>query len=149
MKKIMTLMLALLLTASIFGCVTLVLPESAEDEALDALPDYAAFNGNYNDSFSDRAFLTAQENDDHNSVHITVDWSDSDSSYTRWEMNAQYDGKNLVYKDCMKSSFSTDENGDVTEVIHYTGGEGYFEWDDGSMKWIGASEADCRDCVFE
>ena len=120
----------------------------ASDEAIDSKPDYSAFNGDYNDAYSQRAYATLAENPDWNSVNIKVWWADSAQSFYMWEMNATYDGENLNYSDCKEVLCTTDEAGNDTEELQHENGSGYFVWDDGILRWTGAEDSDCRYCVF-
>ena len=119
----------------------------AEEEVVDK-PDYSAFNGDYNDAFSQRAYATLTENADWESVNIKVWWADSAASFYMWEMNATYDGEKLNYSDCRSAIYTTDEVGNDTEELRYENSSGYFVWDNGILRWTGAEDPDCRYCVF-
>lgn len=111
--------------------------------------DYSVFEGNYDDKYSQRATAEVTVNGDADSVLIKVWWGSSAMETTFWEMNATFDGEHLNYNDCTKTDISFNDEGEDKEEVKYTDGAGYFEWDDGLLKWIGASEESCKDCVFE
>ena len=123
-------------------------PADTGSEAVESKIDYKAFEGDYNDEMSQRAYLTARENPDWESVNIVVCWSSSAMEYTRWEMDATYEDDKLVYSNCLEREIYTDEDGNSTEKVIRENGSGFFEWDDGIMKWTGAEDPDCQECVF-
>ena len=55
----------------------------------------------------------------------------------------------LTYTDCEKTNITTDESGNSTSEEVYEDGTGYFTLKDGKLLWDGASEEDCKLCVFE
>lgn len=110
--------------------------------------DYKDLAGDYQDSYSGRASLTATEAD--GGLQIVVDWSDSAFSFVRWTMTASYNEEGLlVYEDGKKEAISTDENGNVTTETLYENQAGYFSPLDGVLLWDGAYDESCRECVFE
>ena len=109
--------------------------------------DYSLFSGDYEDEFSQRAMMEAEGQED--SLHIVVSWSESAFAYYRWEMNATLDGGRLVYSDCINEYFASDDNPEGPDhKTLYTGGTGYFEVENGKLKWTGAEDQSCRECVF-
>ena len=109
--------------------------------------DYSEFEGTYDDEYSQRATMEATAEEDH--LHIVVSWSESAFAYYRWEMNATLEGNRLVYSDCINEYFASDDSPEGPEHnMLYTDGNGYFEVDSGKLKWTGAEDQDCRECVF-
>ena len=64
-------------------------------------------------------------------------------------MNAVLEGNRLSYTDCRHERFSSADapEGETAEVLS-AGEQGYFEIVGGKLKWAGASDPDCRECVF-
>ena len=111
--------------------------------------DYAALEGEYQDSFSMRAVATVAANNG-DSVNISVSWSSSAFEHTVWVMNASYAEDGLLsYSDCVKSNITTAENSEETVAVEYENGSGYFEVADGKLLWTGADEESCVQCIFE
>ncbi|MBQ0043007.1 MAG: hypothetical protein KBS85_06825, partial [Lachnospiraceae bacterium] len=130
-------------------------PAENVDEAVDAVVDYEAFVGEYQDSNSERASLVVTMNDDSQSVHIAVNYGVSYDITNEWSMDAVFEdngdgtGK-LVYNNCAAISCEYDDEGNEHVNETYTNGSGYFTWGaDGSLLWDGASEEDLHDCNFQ
>lgn len=115
----------------------------------DSNADLGFYEGNYNDTYSGRAYATVEKNDD-DTLHILVHWGGSATEYAQWEMNATVDNGVLVYSDSKKTNCTTadDEAGETVEVV-YENGTGYFNDENGSLYWYGSEDESCRDCVFE
>ena len=112
-----------------------------------AKTDYSGFGGTYDDEYSQRATMEATPEEDH--LHIVVSWADSAFACYSWEMNATLEGNRLVYSDCINEYSASDDSPEGPEhKILYTSGNGYFEVDSGKLKWTGAEDQDCRECVF-
>ena len=110
---------------------------------------YADLAGQYYDSYSQRATMTA-EADGANGVKITVDWSSSASELTEWTMTARlYEDGLLSYYDCTMSNITTAADGTETVDIVSTDGEGWFTFDGDKLCWTGAADENCVNCVFE
>ena len=111
--------------------------------------DLGFYEGNYNDTYSGRAYATVEKNDD-DTLHIIVHWGGSATEYAQWEMNATVDNGTLVYSDSKKTNCTTadDGAGETVEVV-YENGTGYFNDENGSLYWSGSEDESCRDCVFE
>ena len=115
----------------------------------DSNADLGFYEGNYNDTYSGRAYATVEKNDD-DTLHILVHWGGSATEYAQWEMNATVDNGTLVYSDSKKTNCTTadDGAGETVEVV-YENGTGYFNDENGSLYWYGSEDESCRDCVFE
>ena len=158
MKKLIICVAALLLAMAI-GCgankdketasaeeTAVTKPEAVEEEEPEK-PDYYVFDGTYDDEYSQRAMMEATAEEDH--LHIVVSWSESAFAYYRWELNAKMEENRLVYSDCINEYFAADDSPEGPEhKTLYTGGTGYFEVENGKLKWTGAEDPDCRECVF-
>ena len=93
----------------------------------DSNADLGFYEGNYNDTYSGRAYATVEKNDD-DTLHILVHWGGSATEYAQWEMNATVDNGTLVYSDSKKTNCTTadDGAGETVEVV-YENGTGYFK----------------------
>lgn len=116
--------------------------------------DYENIAGEYQDKTSQRATATLISDPEVGNVKITVMWSNSASEATMWEMTAEINESKLVYKDCKRVEMTFAEGSDAAsdpeETVVYENGEGYFEIsDEGTLKWTGAADEECQDCVFE
>ena len=110
---------------------------------------YADLAGQYYDSYSQRATMTA-EADGANGVKLIVDWSSSASELTEWTMTARlYEDGLLSYNDCTCSNIVTAADGAQTVDIVSTDGEGWFTFDGDKLCWTGAADENCVNCVFE
>lgn len=106
--------------------------------------------GVYEDSVSQRASAEVKNNDD-GTYNIQVFWGSSAFESYVWTMNASYDASTnrLVYNDCTKVIQTYSEDAATTIEEEYADGEGYFEIDGSNLKWTGAGDKDCQDCIFE
>ncbi|MBR0443921.1 MAG: hypothetical protein IJK14_00900 [Clostridia bacterium] len=122
-------------------------PEPEITEDVQQKTDYSVFAGDYEDEYSQRAMMEAEAGE--SGLHIVVSWSDSAFAYYRWEMKAVLEGDRLVYSDCINEYFASDDSPEgPSHDILYTNGTGYFEVDSGKLKWTGAQDDSCRECVF-
>ena len=122
-------------------------PEPAAAAEEQTKTDYSLFAGDYEDEYSMRAMMEAEGEED--GLRIVVSWSDSAFAYYRWEMKAALEGGRLVYSDCINEYFASDDSPEgPSHNILYTNGTGYFEVDNGKLKWTGAQDESCRECVF-
>lgn len=110
--------------------------------------DYSEYAGEYQDSFSQRASMSAEDMGD--ALKLTVNWSSSATESSIWTMTAKFDelGK-LSYSDCEYGIIVFDDDGNDTYTKEYDSGEGYFTLMDEKLYWDGAADESCRDCVFE
>ena len=135
-------------TAAVPAAETAV-PAAQEEPAAEepVKMDYSGFTGVYDDEYSLRAMMEATVEGD--GLFLTISWSESAFAYYRWEMHAVAEGNRLVYSDCVSEYFASDDSPDGPEhTVLYTGGAGYFEVENGKLKWTGAEDQDCRECVF-
>ncbi|MDO4175945.1 MAG: hypothetical protein Q4D99_00505 [Bacillota bacterium] len=151
MKRILylflTVVMAFAMCAAFSGCGS----DSSEEEYAEPTNIYDAIGGEYQDRVSERAEAIVSADLEADCVTIIVSWSSSATEYTEWTMNATINEDNqLVYNDCAKKIIVTDEDGNpVSEENVYSDGKGYFEYaDNGELKWTGAQDEDCRDCIF-
>ena len=111
--------------------------------------DFATLPGEYQDSVSQRATMTVEDNGDE-TVHMLVSWANSAFETMQWEMNAKLGEDGLLYyTDGTASLITTADDG--TEEVNVTGVnvEGYFSIADGVLYWNGAADESCRECAFE
>lgn len=110
--------------------------------------DASVYAGNYQDSTSQRATLEAVA--DGKNLKITITWGDSADSEMVWTMTASLSEAGIMdYSDCTCKYVTYDEEGNATEEVKYTDGEGFFSPVDGKLLWDGAADDNCKDCVFE
>lgn len=126
--------------------------EVADDEVLSVYFADDTLSGNYADSVSQRAtaVIVEQPEEDEDEIWVQISWANSAFETYVWTMECEKtaDGK-LTYDDCEKVIVTTDEYESTTEKEVYEDGTGYFTIQDGKLLWNGASEAECKDCVFE
>lgn len=119
----------------------------------DYLEYYTSLEGDYSDSFSQRAVATAVAKGAE-SLGLVVHWGSSASEYVEWTMSLTRGEDGLLYyNDCVKTVVTTivDENGNASEerAAEYENGSGFFSESEGILYWNGAAENDCRECVFK
>ena len=108
----------------------------------------AGLAGEYMDTASRRAVLTAVANED-DSLSIKVRWASSASEYTCWSLTA-YVGEDglLYYTDCfMQDIFCNEYGSEFIEPV-YENGEGFFSELEGTLYWNGAADEKCQACEF-
>lgn len=110
--------------------------------------DASAYAGNYQDSTSQRASLEAVA--DGEKLNVTINWGDSADSEMVWTMTLSLSEDGLMYySECTCKTVTYDEDGNATEEVKYTDGEGYFSPVDGKLLWDGDADDNCKECVFE
>lgn len=132
-----------------------------QSQVVQTVDEYVALAGEYQDEVSQRATATVVANTESKSVNITVMWSNSATEASMWTMNAEKEGNQLIYSDCVYTeliySDETDEEGTgaeetgggAEETVVYEGGSGSFEiTDEGKLLWNGAADQQCQECVF-
>lgn len=103
----------------------------------------------------DRASVLVEATDAADGVKITVTWASSAAENSEWVMTGKFDIDKLTvaYKDCVKTDFVYDENGEVkSETVAYENGEGTITFTDGeklSLTWDDAVEHIADGTVFE
>ncbi len=123
------------------------------DETTDHVPesvdDIAPLAGKYNDLTSREAYMNAYMTDK-DKLDITIYWGNSGSETSEWHMTAYrtFDGK-LEYNDCSSYIVKTSENGESSKEMIYESGSGYFTIEGNTLRWDGAVDENCKDCIFE
>ncbi|MCQ2546761.1 MAG: hypothetical protein MJ161_04340 [Clostridia bacterium] len=143
---ILTAVIAFAMCAAFAGCGS-----GSDEEHAEPTSIYEAIGGQYMDKVSERASAVLSADLESDCVTVDVFWAGSATETTEWTMHATINEDNqLVYNDCVKKLIVTDEDGNtVSEDTQYTDGEGYFEYaDNGELKWTGAQDEDCRECIF-
>ena len=111
--------------------------------------DFATLPGEYQDSVSQRASMTVEDNGDE-TVHMLVSWANSAFETMQWEMNASLGEDGLLYyTDGSSSLVSTAEDGTQEVKVLSVNTEGFFSIADGVLYWNGAADESCRECAFE
>lgn len=122
--------------------------KEGEDTPSEGGITYAGYSGEYEDSFSQRAYMEARDLGD--GLKLTVHWSSSASESSIWTMTARFTSPDrLGYTDCEYGIIVFDDDGKDSYTREYDLGEGYFTLKDDKIYWDGASDDFCRDCVFE
>ncbi len=103
--------------------------------------------GEYQDSFSQRAW--AEVSMEYGECVIRIHWADSASEYYLWTMTLSQEGDRLTYTDGVCDSITTLEDGTQRLITVYDGASGYFTLNGTDLKWNGAENDYCCDCVFE
>jgi len=117
-------------------------------EDVDLSAYYEALVGDYNDSFSQRAYASVSLNED-GYLDIQVSWGSSAFEVSVWTMTGRYEFGKVIYYDGARNDLVTDEEGNDTSTTVYEYAGGYFEVKDGKLLWTGAEEESCRECCFE
>lgn len=111
--------------------------------------DFATLPGEYQDSVSQRASMTVEDNGDE-TVHMLVSWANSAFETMQWEMNSSLGEDGLLYyTDGSSSLVSTAEDGTQEVKVLSVNTEGFFSIADGVLYWNGAADESCRECAFE
>ena len=82
---------------------------------------------------------------------IKVTWANGAAEYNEWTMSGKFNAKNLTikYKNCVKKSVHTDENGNEEKTEEYTDGEGKIVFtDDGKLLWQDEEEHVAKNVEF-
>lgn len=150
---IFTMVLSLTLSACSKGNTntnssTVTESSSVDDKSIDAeAVEYAEYAGEYQDSISQRATMTATDLGD--ALELIVRWSSSATEVSTWSMTAKFTSPDkLSYTDC-EYGITVFNNGNDAYTKEYDGGEGYFTVSDGKLLWNGAADESCKDCIFE
>ncbi|MCR4576984.1 MAG: hypothetical protein K5784_03675 [Clostridiales bacterium] len=109
--------------------------------------EISALTGEYEDSFSQRAW--AEVSMENGECLIKIHWADSASEYYLWTMTLSQEGDKLTYDDGVCCSITTLEDGTERLITVYDSASGYFTLSGTKLKWNGAENDYCRDCVFE
>ena len=109
--------------------------------------EISALTGEYQDSFSQRAW--AEVSTENGECVIRIHWADSASEYYLWTMTLSQEGDRLTYNDGVCCSITTLDDGTERLITVYDGAAGYFTLSGTKLKWNGAENDYCRDCVFE
>lgn len=106
--------------------------------------------GIYDDAVSERASMDIEAfGADGASVEIV--WPSSADEWTVWNFTGTYDaGENaVIYTDCVKTDWTSDENGIAAAVLGYENGAGKLViGEDGSITWQDDTENAGADCLF-
>ena len=105
------------------------------------------YDGYYADKVGQRASMTIVNNC--GTYEISVQWSSGASSTTVWTMSAKEKDGKLEYAGEAIDTYTYDENGGATIFTTASNNIGYFEIIDGCLAWSGASQEECKSCIFE
>ncbi|MBR5258783.1 MAG: hypothetical protein IKV51_07540 [Clostridia bacterium] len=108
--------------------------------------DESGLAGNYQDKFSQRAWAEIRQ--ENGRYVMEIHWADSASEYYRWTMTLEPSGEKLIYSDCVCCSVTTLDDGTERLITIYDDASGFFTVSGSGLKWNGAENDYCRDCVF-
>lgn len=107
------------------------------------------YSGNYIDIVSQRATMEISKGTE-SDYDIVVSWSSSASITTEWHMHANKEVGKLSYAGEEIYTTEYDENGDViSKEMTAANNLGYFTIDGPRIRWEGAAQEECRECIFE
>lgn len=174
MKKPILSFLSLLLCAGVLaGCAGGAAPVDAVGEipveaspaaaAEDFLPPSAApeqepdfayggdrFVGQWEDGYSQRAYMMILPTDYYGVYRVVLHWSDSAFSFAEWDMTAAYDEKSdsIRYTDGSRFYVSLQEDGPEDRALEWDGSEGSFFFDGSVLRWEDSKEEAAADLFF-
>lgn len=105
--------------------------------------------GDYQDTASQRALACVERHGD--VYNVSVNWADSVEELWCWTMyDAVMEEDRLVYRGEEIGRYTYDADGNETSAdVTASNNLGWFEIRDGLLYWTGASQEECRSCVFE
>ena len=141
MRKIFTVLLALIMLAGLCACSE----KQAEPEVKQPTAVPEELRGSYHEEIAGRASLEVSENE------LVIDWSNSAYERVHFEADSDYESENnrITYKDgvLVSTLFETEEK--YTETQLYDNGSGYFEVLDDRLVWHDeSSEAGSDPVIF-
>lgn len=107
-----------------------------------------SFEGEWSDSYSQRAYIKIEKSENEYKVKIT--WSSSAFESTSWDMKAKLadNGKELYYTDCVKKTRTYTSETDFSDKVEYNNGSGTFYIKDGKLYWNDKVEDAGKDTSF-
>lgn len=150
MKKMLTLLLAVVMTLSLAACAgkndTPAGSEAAESDGQNPVMNFVGTYG------CDRATMIV-ECKDADEAQFTVTWSSSAATHAEWTMSGKLDTDKLTvdYTDCVKKEVTFNEDGSVaSEDVIYEDGTGTitFSAEDYTLTWDDAKEHVADGMVF-
>lgn len=118
------------------------------EKVLKQASDPNGIAGNYADSTSQRASMEITKFD--GLYDISISWPSSASEVTYFYISGTYDKGKITYGGEQIVVNQYDANGEEINVDSTaTNNLGYFEIKDGKLYWTGASQEQCKECVFE
>lgn len=117
---------------------------------LAALPACAAspYDGSWEDSVSGRCAMTVETAGD-GVTRFEVRWADSASTDNVWTFSGRWEGGRLSFSDCRHAVETSDDSGNESVKVTYTGGRGTVSVSGGRLLWDNFADRVCRDCRFE
>lgn len=149
MKKMLTLLLAVVMTLSLAACAAKNDTPAGSEAAEDSQNPVMNFVGTYG---CDRATMIV-ECKGADAAQFTVTWSSSAATHAEWTMSGKLDTDKLTvdYTDCVKKEVTFNEDGSVAnEDVIYEDGTGTisFSADEYVLTWDDAKEHVADDMVF-
>ena len=113
--------------------------------------EYSALVGEYQDEYSQRATASVKLFDK-DLLEIDIQWSSSAFEYEEWFIRGKIENGRVCYGEDdithTKYIFSDDTASSHGTEITDDRREGYFEIDNGKLKWTGAGDDSLTQCVF-
>lgn len=108
----------------------------------------ADFEGDWSDSYSQRAHMRIEKSD--NGYKIKVSWASSAFENTTWDMEAQLsaNGKELSYSNCVKKVRTYTSESEYSDKVQYNNGSGTLYIRDGKLYWNDKAENAGKDAIF-
>ena len=104
--------------------------------------------GTYQDSTSQRATMEISLIDI-NELYIDITWPSSASEYDEWIITVTPTSRKVEYEDITHKRVVVDENGNSKETTLDDYTRGYFEIENGIVRWTGSGNDQTSSCVFE
>ena len=149
MKKMLSLLLALVMIFALAACAAKDAPEGSEPAAADEDGQNPVMNfvGTY---ASGRASILV-EADGADGAKLTVTWGSSAWEHSEWVMSGKFDPDTLTieYSDCVRTDYAFNEDGSVkSETVVYENGFGTVHFENDSLYWKDDEEHVADDMVF-
>lgn len=142
MKKLLTLLLVLGII--LVGCQK---KQDSVEPAGVPLPE--SYLGYFYEKIAGRGILNVEKKDEEGKALITIDWGSSAAETARWEMEANYDGKDtLSYTNAHHSIRTYDTSGSYSEETVYENGTGTLKADGLTFIWHSDNDDYGQDVVF-
>lgn len=134
---------------SSWGWICMDYVDTAFSQAIGS-SDGSAFLGEWGDTTSQRCFLTIALGTS-GTYEISLHWSSGAAFDTEWSAVGTYDETDdcIYYASCKCWDTITDDNGNSTEYVKYTDGEGKFFFLGGNIYWQDNVESMGENCSFE
>ena len=106
--------------------------------------------GQWNDEYSQRAFMTINRYAADDEYYCVIHWSGSYKEYAAWRFHitGTAGSSEFVYSDCEKVIVVSEEDGTETETVQYTSGSGKLKITGSGITWTDDMENAGDQCRF-